>query len=138
MTITEPRAGHTGGIVTRPSTTTSKPAVPAFACAGLGAEAVLYAFIGATWVSAHTTAELGDLTLSYQMSDLDRFHNSTHDEVGIYINGGGWAFLAASVLFVGLALYSGSRSMRAASLAAAMVGALVSLDVGVLRRLMTR
>jgi hypothetical protein len=91
---------------------------------------VVYALIGATWVSAQTTAELGDLTLSHKMPDVDRYRTS-NDEVGIYIHGGGWVILVASVLFVGLALYSGSRSMRAAGLVAAMVGALVSLDIAV-------
>lgn len=114
----------------RSTATTSKPAVPALVCAGLGAAAVVYALIGATWVSAQTTAELGDLTLSHKMPDVDRYRTS-NDEVGIYIHAGGWVILVASVLFVGLALYSGSRSMRAAGLVAAMVGALVSLDIAV-------
>ena len=117
--------------MTTPSTT-SKPAVPAFARAGLGTAAVLYAFLGATWTIARTTTEpLGDLMFSYKLADIDRFRASSSDEVGSYVHGGGWALLAASVLFIGLALYSGSRSMRGAGIAAAVVGAAFSLDIAV-------
>ena len=111
---------------------TSKPAVPAFFWAGLGAAAVLYAFLGATWISARTTTEpLGHLIFSYKLSGIDRFRASSSDEVGSYVDGGGWALLAASVLFIGLAWYSGSRWMRGAGIAAAVVGAAFSLDIGV-------
>ena len=127
MTISPPRQGQKG-IVTTPSTT-SKPAVLAFARAGLGAAAVLYAFLGATWIFAQTTTEpFGYLMVSYKLSDIDRFRASESDEVGSYLHGGGWALLAASVLFIGLALYSGSRLMRGAGIAAAVVGAAFSLD----------
>jgi hypothetical protein len=116
----------------QPESTTSNPAVPAFAWAGLGAADVLYAFFAATWISARETTEpLGDLVFSYKLSDIDRFRESPSDEMGTYIDGGGWALLAASVLFIGLAVYSGSRLMRVAGIAAAVVGAAFSLDVGV-------
>jgi Protein of unknown function (DUF2510) len=93
--------------------------------------AVLYAFLGGTWITAQTTPEFGDLIFSYKLSDLDRFRTSSSDEVGIYVHGGAWAILAAAVLFIGLALYSGSWSMRAAGIAAAAVGAGFSLDIAV-------